>query len=122
MLEVASAYLLATVLVGCALLAAVAIALVVGRRAGIHGRIALLVVGVLLLGISGLERAGWSARPWRVGSPAQEFDDLLFRVVWLTGAGFIFLAAALRLIQKPNGPPRVNGEREIVTPRLVSRN
>jgi hypothetical protein len=52
------------------------------------------LIGILLLAIAVLEKAGWSTRPWTAGSPAAAFNDLLFRVVFLVGVGFLFVAWA----------------------------
>ena len=113
MLEVGSAYLLAALLVGCALLIALVIALVVKHRAAVRGRLALMLIGMLLLAIAGLEKMGWSSRPWQLGSPAQDFDDFLFRVVWLTGAGFMFLAGIAWFLERRPDRSRIEREPEI---------
>jgi hypothetical protein len=52
------------------------------------------LIGILLLAIALLEKAGWSTRPWTAGSPAAAFNDLLFRIVFLLGVGFLFAAWA----------------------------
>lgn len=87
MLEVVSAYLLATVLVLAVLCVAVLIALAAksSRRGRFH--LFLSIIGTILIAVGGLEKMGWTTRPWSLGSPAQHFNDLLFRVVWLAGFG-----------------------------------
>ena len=46
-------------------------------------------VGLILVAIALLEKAGWSTRPWTTGSPAAAFNDLLFRILFLVGFGLI---------------------------------
>jgi hypothetical protein len=55
-------------------------------------------VGLILLAIALLEKAGWSVRPWTHGSPAEAFNDLLFRILFLVGIGLLFASwtSALR--------------------------
>ena len=50
------------------------------------------LIGILLVAIALLEKAGWSTRPWTAGSPAAAFNDLLFRIVFLVGVGCLFAA------------------------------
>ncbi|HTW68195.1 MAG TPA: hypothetical protein VME17_26450 [Bryobacteraceae bacterium] len=50
------------------------------------------LVGLVIVAIALLEKAGWSARPWTLGSPAAVFNDLLFRIFFLVGFGLIFCA------------------------------
>jgi hypothetical protein len=60
------------------------------------------LIGILLVAIAVLEKAGWSTRPWTAGSPAAAFNDLLFRIVFLVGVGFLFAAwAAARRNRDP---------------------
>ena len=113
MLEVGSAYLLSALLAGCALLAALIVALLVRHRAGIRGQLALALLGLLVLAIAGLEKMGWSSRPWQLGSPAQQFDDFLFRVVWLAGAGFVFIAGLMSFLERRPERPRIESEPEL---------
>jgi len=49
-------------------------------------------VGLILVALALLEKAGWTVRPWRPGSPAAAFDDLLFRIVFLVGFGLLVVA------------------------------
>jgi hypothetical protein len=50
------------------------------------------IIGLILAALALLEKAGWTVRPWRPGSPAAAFDDLLFRIVFLAGFGLIVVA------------------------------
>jgi hypothetical protein len=89
MSEVIAAYLIAALLV--------AIVFVIAFLIGLAFRGAqpfLNVIGILLVAIALLEKAGWSTRPWTAGSPAAAFNDLLFRVLFLAGVGFLFVAWA----------------------------
>jgi hypothetical protein len=52
------------------------------------------LIGIVMVAIALLEKAGWSSRPWTAGSPAAAFNDLLFRVVFLVGVGFLFVSWA----------------------------
>jgi hypothetical protein len=49
-------------------------------------------VGLFLVAIALLEKAGWSVRPWTHGSAAEAFNDLLFRVLFLVGFGLLMAA------------------------------
>jgi hypothetical protein len=89
MAEVVGAYLIAVLLV--------AVVFVIAFLAGLafHGaRPFLNLIGIALIAIALLEKAGWSTRPWTAGSPAAAFNDLLFRVVFLVGVGFLFVSWA----------------------------
>jgi hypothetical protein len=52
------------------------------------------LIGIVIVAIALLEKAGWSVRPWSLGSPAAAFNDLLFRVLFLIGVGFLFVSWA----------------------------
>ena len=56
------------------------------------GRAFLNLAGMVIIAIALLEKAGWSARPWSLGSPASAFNDLLFRILLLVGFGLLFIA------------------------------
>jgi hypothetical protein len=56
------------------------------------GRLFLNLIGMLLVAVALLEKAGWSTRPWTAGSPAAAFNDLLFRILLLVGFGLLFVA------------------------------
>jgi hypothetical protein len=100
MLEVAIAYFVSTIAVGCVLLVTAFGASLLRGRIGIRGQVVLTLLGTLLIGIAGLEKMGWAARPWSAGSPAQHFDDIMFRLVWLTGIGLNFLALMVWLASR----------------------
>jgi hypothetical protein len=89
MSEVIVAYLIAVLLVVIVLV----IAFLISRA--FHGpRPFLNLIGIAIVAIALLEKAGWSVRPWSLGSPAAAFNDLLFRVLFLVGVGFLFVAWA----------------------------
>jgi len=97
MSEVIGAYLIAALLV--AIVFVIAFVLGLAFRGA---RPVLNVIGVAIVAIALLEKAGWSARPWTVGSPAAAFNDLLFRVLFLVGVGFLFVSwAAARRNREP---------------------
>ena len=54
----------------------------------------LRLAGLIIIAIALLEKAGWSVRPWTAGSPAQAFNDLLFRILLLAGFGLVFVAVS----------------------------
>jgi hypothetical protein len=87
--EVLFAYAIAALLVAIVLV----IALVLGRAFS-GPRPSLNVIGIVIVAIALLEKAGWSVRPWSLGSPAAAFNDLLFRVLFLVGVGFLFVSWA----------------------------
>lgn len=70
-------------------------------RAARAGRFAGFV-GLILAALAVLEKAGWSVRPWTHGSAAEALNDLLFRIVFL--AGFGFLVAAWAAAVRNSGP------------------
>jgi hypothetical protein len=87
--EVLFAYAIAALLVAIVLV----IAFVIGRA--FRGAQPFLnLVGIVIVAIALLEKAGWSVRPWSLGSPAAAFNDLLFRVLFLAGVGFLFVSWA----------------------------
>jgi hypothetical protein len=87
--EVLFAYAIAALLVAIVFV----IALVLGRAFG-GARPFLNLIGIVIVAIALLEKAGWSVRPWSLGSPAAAFNDLLFRVLFLVGVGFLFVSWA----------------------------
>ena len=127
MLQVVSAYLLATVLVLAVLCVAVLIALVPKSSRWGRFHLFLSIIGTILIAVGGLEKMGWTTRPWSLGSPAQHFNDLLFRVVWLAGFGFLFVAWAIRMRMRREPLPKESYGRErtaerleTVTPKVVT--
>ncbi len=90
--DVLLAYSIAALLVAIVFVIAFLIGLAV-RGAGPF----LNLIGILLLAIALLEKAGWSTRPWTAGSPAAAFNDLLFRVVFLAGVGLLFVSLTIAI-------------------------
>jgi hypothetical protein len=87
MAEVLLAYALAALLVAIVFI----IAFVLGRALPGSGRF-LNLIGLVIVAIALLEKAGWSSRPWTAGSPAAAFNDLLFRILLLVGFGLLFVS------------------------------
>jgi hypothetical protein len=87
--EVLFAYAIAALLVAIVFV----IAFVLGR-AFRGARPFLNLIGMLIVAIALLEKAGWSVRPWSLGSPAAAFNDLLFRILLLVGFGLLFVSWA----------------------------
>jgi hypothetical protein len=87
--EVLFAYAIAALLVAIVFV----IAFVLGRALS-GARPFLNVIGMLIVAIALLEKAGWSIRPWSLGSPAAAFNDLLFRILLLAGFGLLFVSWA----------------------------
>jgi len=89
MSEVIGAYLIAVLLVAIVFVIAFVLGLAFpGARPFLN------VIGLAIVAIALLEKAGWSVRPWTAGSPAAAFNDLLFRVLFLVGVGFLFVSWA----------------------------
>jgi hypothetical protein len=102
MSEVVGSYLIAVLLVAVVFV----IAFLVGyalRGASYRTRLFLDLIGIVVLGTAMLEKVGWSVRPWSAGSPAAAFDDTLFRVLALTGLGFLFISWAIALGNREPG-------------------
>jgi|SRR5215467_14436773 len=116
MLDVAIAYFVSTIAVGCVLLVTLVAASALRSRIGVHARVVLILLGTFLIGIAGFEKLGWAARPWAVGSPAQQFDDIMFRVVWLTGIGLTFMGWMLWLVNRRESSRSTVSESSRVTP------
>jgi hypothetical protein len=57
-----------------------------------HSRVLLNLSAGVILAIALLEKAGWSVRPWTLGSPAAVFNDLVFRILLLAGFGLLVVA------------------------------
>jgi hypothetical protein len=87
--EVLFAYAIAALLVAIVFV----IAFVLGRALS-GARPFLNLIGMLIVAIALLEKAGWSVRPWSLGSPAAAFNDLLFRILLLVGFGLLFVSWA----------------------------
>jgi hypothetical protein len=89
--EVLGAYSIAALLVALVFVIAFVIGLVL-RGASYRTRLFLNLIGILILAIAVLEKAGWSVRPWSLGSPAAAFNDSLFRILLLIGVGLLFVS------------------------------
>jgi hypothetical protein len=89
--EVLGAYSIAALLVALVFVIAFVIGLVL-RGASYRTRLFLNLIGILILAIALLEKAGWSVRPWSLGSPAAAFNDSLFRILLLVGVGLLFVS------------------------------
>jgi hypothetical protein len=89
--EVFGAYSIAVLLVAIVFVVAFVLGLVL-RGASYRTRLFLNLIGILILAIAVLEKAGWSVRPWSLGSPAAAFNDTLFRILLLVGVGFLFVS------------------------------
>jgi hypothetical protein len=67
------------------------------RGAPVKTRVVLNLIAGVILATALLEKAGWSARHWSLGSPADEFNNLLFRVLLLVGFGLLFVSRTAAL-------------------------
>jgi hypothetical protein len=99
MSEVISAYFIAVLLVAIVFVIAFLIGYTL-RGASYRTRLLLNVVGIVVLGTAVLEKAGWSVRPWTSGSPAAAFNDTLFRILALTGLGFLFVSWTFSIVNR----------------------
>jgi hypothetical protein len=96
MSEVIGAYFIAVLLVAIVFV----IAFLVGyalRGASYRTRLLLNLIGIVILAIAVLEKAGWSVRLWTAGSPAASFNDALFRILFLVGVGLLFISWTMAL-------------------------
>jgi K+-transporting ATPase A subunit len=84
--DVLLAYAISALLVAIVFVAAFLLRSVLARARFLN------LVGLVIVAIALLEKAGWSARPWTLGSPAAAFNDLLFRILLLVGFGLLFVA------------------------------
>jgi hypothetical protein len=94
--DVLLAYSIAALLVAIVFV----IAFVVGymlRGASYRAQLLLNLIGIAILAIAVLEKAGWSVRPWTAGSPAAAFNDTFFRILALVGVGFLFVSWVIAL-------------------------
>jgi len=89
--EVVGAYFVAVLLVAVVFVIGILVGFAL-RGASYRTRLLLNLIGIVVLGTAVLEKAGWSVRPWSAGSPAAAFNDMLFRVLALTGLGFLFIS------------------------------
>jgi hypothetical protein len=96
MSEVIGAYFIAVLLVAIVFVIAFLIGYTL-RGASYRTRLLLNLIGIVILGTAVLEKAGWSVRPWSAGSPAAAFNDTLFRILALTGLGFLFVSWTIAL-------------------------
>ncbi len=92
MAEVISAYLIAALFVAIVFVIAFVLGLALrGARPFLN------IIGMVIVAIALLEKAGWTTRPWTAGSPAAVFNDLLFRVLLLAGFGFLFVSGTIAI-------------------------
>jgi hypothetical protein len=89
--EVFGAYSIAALLVVVVFVVAFVLGLVL-RGAAYRTRLFLNLIAIVILAIAVLEKAGWSVRPWTLGSPAAAFNDTLFRILLLVGVGLLFVS------------------------------
>jgi hypothetical protein len=91
MSEVFGAYAISMLLVAMVFVVAFVLGLAL-RGASYRTRLFLNLIGILILAIAVFEKAGWSVRPWTLGSPAAAFNDTLFRILFLVGVGLLFVS------------------------------
>jgi hypothetical protein len=92
MAEVIAAYLIAALLVAVVFVIAFLLGLALrGARPFLN------IIGMVIVAIALLEKAGWSVRPWSLGSPAAAFNDLLFRILLLVGFGLLFASWSIAI-------------------------
>ena len=96
MSEVIGAYLVAVLLVAGVFVIAFLIGYTL-RGASYRTRLFLNLIGTVIIATAVLEKAGWSVRPWTLGSPAAAFNDTLFRVLALVGVGLLFVSWTIAL-------------------------
>jgi len=96
MSEVFGAYFIAVLLVAVVFVIAFLIGYLL-RGASYRMQLLLNLIGIVILAIAVLEKMGWSVRPWTAGSPAAAFNDTLFRILALTGVGFLFVSWTIAL-------------------------
>jgi hypothetical protein len=96
MSEVIGAYFIAVLLVAVVFVIAFLIGYTL-RGAAYRTRLLLNLIGIVILATAVLEKAGWSVRPWTAGSPAAAFNDTLFRILALTGVGFLIVSWTISL-------------------------
>jgi hypothetical protein len=96
MSEVIGAYFIAVLLVAIVFVIAFLIGYTL-RGASYRLQLLLNLIGIVILAVAVLEKAGWSVRPWSAGSPAAAFNDTLFRVLALTGLGLLFVSWTIAL-------------------------
>ena len=96
MSEVISAYFIAVLLVAVVFVIAFLIGYVL-RGASYRLQLLLNLIGIVILAVAVLEKMGWSVRPWTAGSPADLFNDTLFRVLALAGVGLLFVSWTIAL-------------------------
>jgi hypothetical protein len=89
--DVLAAYSIAMLLIAVVFVIAFVLGLAL-RGATYRTRLFLNLIGMLILAIAVLEKAGWSVRPWSAGSPAAAFNDTLFRILILVGVGILFVS------------------------------
>jgi hypothetical protein len=94
--DVLLAYAIAALLVAVVFVAAFLLGSALRGAAG-RMRVFLTMVGGVILAVALFEKAGWSTRPWTLGSPAAAFNDLLFRILFLVGFGLLFTSWTVAL-------------------------
>jgi hypothetical protein len=96
MSEVIGAYFIAVLLVAIVFVIAFLIGYTL-RGASYRTRLLLNLIGIVILATAVIEKAGWSVRPWTLGSPAAAFNDTFFRILFLVGVGLLFISWTMAL-------------------------
>ncbi len=109
MIQVLDSYIVSAILIACVFAVSLLLGLALGRKSR-RTRLLLNLMGVLLMAVAALEKIGWTVRPWSIGSPAEAWNDLSFRVVFLFGLGLLivswtmaFLRARLQKAERRRG-------------------
>ena len=131
MFAIGVSYFVSAILVAFVLVAALLIGYALPRGRNHAGtarraRLFFALAGTILIAVAGLEKVGWSVHPWAPGSPAEAWNDLLFRVIALIGLGLLLIAWTLAFIQAgrtDEAAGRLESRRELRPfPEQISKN
>jgi hypothetical protein len=110
MVEIASSYIDSVILVAFVFAISLFLGFALNGKSR-RTRLLFNLLGMLFIAVAGLEKIGWTVRPWSTGSPAEAWNDLLFRVIFLVGLGLVLVSWTMAFLEaRPRGREERHGE------------
>jgi len=114
MILVTTSYIVSAILVACVFAISLLLGLALSKKSR-RTRLLFSGAGMLIIAIASLERVGWAQHPWSPGSPAQAWNDLCFRILFLCGFGSLFISWTVAFLQAaPRSVSEKSRERRLV--------
>jgi hypothetical protein len=113
MIEVASSYLDSLILVAFVFAISAFLGYALNGKPR-RTRLLFNLAGLLFIAIAGLEKIGWTVHPWSTGSPAEVWNDLLFRIFFLAGLALLFVSWTQAFLEGGSrGPAKKRDESQV---------